>query len=72
MDTHGNTEIKEAKSLLWLRENYSHIWSNEDLTIGQKAGFLAACCDSRRCYLSTYSLKERVELIMGALNGISG
>lgn len=58
-----NDEVLELKSLTWLRENYSHIWFHETMTRDQKAGFLAACCDSRRCYLTTLSLTERISSI---------
>ena len=56
-------EIAELKSLTWLQENYHHIWFNRDLTVQEKAGFLAACCDSRRCFLATYSLKDRIAVL---------
>lgn len=56
-------EIRELKSLTWLQENYHHIWSHETLTRDQKAGFLAACCDSRRCFLATLSLTDRIASI---------
>ena len=58
---------KTAKSLDWLRENYSHIWLNPNLNVDQKAGFLSACCDSRRCHLATLSLHERIHSIRVAL-----
>lgn len=60
-------EIRELKSLAWLQENFHHIWFNTDLTAEERAGFLAACCDSRRCYLATLSLKDRVQVIREAL-----
>lgn len=60
-------EVAELKSLTWLMENYHHIWFSKDLTREQKAGFLAACCDSRRCYLGTYSLKDRIASIQDRL-----
>lgn len=61
------SEIQELKSLTWLRENYHHIWFHRQLSAQEKAGFLAACCDSRRCYLGSYSLPERVAVIRVAL-----
>lgn len=60
-------EVAELKSLTWLMENYHHIWFSKDLTKEQKAGFLAACCDSRRCYLATLSLKDRIASIQDRL-----
>lgn len=62
MDHEALAAMRRA-SISWLRENYSHIWFNPRLTTDQKAGFLAACCDSRRCYLATLTLDERVEWI---------
>jgi hypothetical protein len=58
---------KRRASINWLRENYSHIWRHPRLSAHRKAGFLAACCDSRRCYLATLDLPERVEHIYVAL-----
>lgn len=58
---------KAHVSVEWLRENYSHIWYHPDLTVDMKAGFLAACCDSRRCCLAQLSLHERVHTIRVAL-----
>lgn len=60
-------EVAELKSLTWLMESYHHIWFSKDLTKEQKAGFLAACCDSRRCYLATLSLKDRIASIQDRL-----
>lgn len=54
-------------SLTWLEQNYSHIWYNEELTLSMKAGFLAACCDSRRCCLGMLSLMERIDVIYSVL-----
>lgn len=59
--------LKAARSLEWLKDNHSHIWNNDDLTREERAGFLAACCDSRRCYLATFALPERVAMIYDAL-----
>lgn len=56
-------EVRELKSLQWLQENYHHIWFSKDLNRDQKAGFLAACCDSRRCFLATLSLTDRIASI---------
>ena len=47
------------------RNNKSYY--NPDIGYRQKAGFLAACCDSRRCFLATLSLHERVTHIEHAL-----
>ena len=58
---------KARASVAWLKENYSHIWFHPDIGYRQKAGFLAACCDSRRCFLATLSLHERVTHIEHAL-----
>lgn len=58
---------KEESSLRWLRNNYAHIWLNDYMTVDAKAGFLAACCDTRRCFLATYSLVDRLSVIESAL-----
>jgi len=54
---------KVKASVAWLQENYSHIWDNEALTVEERCGFLAACCDSRRCFLATLGLKDRIDAI---------
>lgn len=54
-------------SVAWLKENYRHIWNNTDLNVSEKAGFLAACCDSRRCCLTTLDLRTRVTVILNGL-----
>lgn len=66
---YGSEELPEIqeRSVDWLRENYAHIWWSPALNRDQKAGFLAACCDSRRCYLATLSLADRVKAIGKAL-----
>lgn len=58
---------KAHASVAWLRDNYSHIWRHPDMSAHRKAGFLAACCDSRRCFLATLALPERIEYIYVAL-----
>jgi hypothetical protein len=64
-----NKAEKLKASVDWLKENYGHIWLNPDLTIPEKAGFLAAVCNPHRCYLMTLSLRERVSVIGWALRG---
>lgn len=56
-------EDKLQHSMRWLIDNYGHIWWNKDLSVEHKAGFLAACCDPRRCYLATMGLKQRIDVI---------
>jgi hypothetical protein len=58
---------KAKVSVQWLKDNYSHIWWHPDIGYRQKAGFLAACCDSHRCYLATLNLSERIHYIEHAL-----
>ncbi len=60
---HTSEAQKLDASMRWLIDNYGHIWWNKDLSVEEKAGFLAACCDPRRCYLATLSLKQRVDVI---------
>ena len=52
-----------AKSLEWLRDNHGHIWYHPQLTVGQKAGFLAASCHPTRCFLATLALWDRISHI---------
>jgi hypothetical protein len=54
-------------SIAWLRENFSHIWYHPDISAHRKTGFLAACCDSRRCFLATLALPERMQHIYVAI-----
>lgn len=73
MKKNARQATKDKRRIRAAIENYSHIWYHPDLTVDMKAGFLAACCDSRRCFLAQLGLHERVHTIRVALieEGIS-
>lgn len=58
---------KHRASTDWLIANYGHVVYNQDMSIGERAGFLAAVCHPHRCALSMLAVHERVNVIFNAL-----
>lgn len=48
-------------------ENYRHITEMPELSIEEKAAFLAACCHPTRCYIMQLNLRQRMDCIAEAL-----